>query len=44
VNSIHSDANKALKYLVLEVLVGDFVLEGEGCSFCGGDYLEELEG
>jgi len=24
---------KHLKHLVLEVLVGDFVLEGEGCSF-----------
>jgi len=35
--------SKHLKQLVLEVLVSDFVLEGEGCSFCGVDSLEELE-
>jgi len=28
---------KHLKHLVLEVLVGDFALVGEKCSFCGVD-------
>jgi len=35
---------KHLKHFFLEVLVGDFVLEGEGFSFCGVDSIENLEG
>jgi len=34
-----------LKHLLLGVLVGDLVLEGEGfLEVCGVDSLEELEG